>query len=140
MTSWQFSILQHTASFECDGRVLHITKQQHAPQPRGTLFFYEKPFLRPRILVALTRLCYSLFSIHYPFQNSILNGSACFRGVFSWIGAVRCITCLSPYPPQKLSTDTCFYWLEKQFDLLCHCFDFPRVFSGGWVGGFRGKN
>lgn len=52
---------------------------------------------------------------------------------------MRCITCLSPYPPQKLSTDACFYLLEKQFDLLCHCFDFSRVFSGGRVGGFQGE-
>lgn len=59
-------------------------------------------------------------------------------GFFSWIGAVRCITCLSPYPPQKLSSDACFYLLEPQFGLLCHYFDFPRVFSGGWVGGFVG--
>lgn len=54
---------------------------------------------------------------------------------------MRCITCLSPYlpPPKKLSADTCFYLLDKQFDLLCHGFDFPRVFSGGWVGGFQGE-
>lgn len=48
---------------------------------------------------------------------------------------MRRITCLSPCPHQKLSTDACFYLLEKQFDFLCQFFDFPRVLPCGWVGG-----
>lgn len=51
---------------------------------------------------------------------------------------MRCITYLSLHPSQNLSSDACFYLLVPQFGLLCHYFDFSRVFSGVGGGVFEG--